>query len=175
MTAETQMHFVKCASEGACSSSAEGASRQHQSVASDVRASWNDDAVPLPRATDYGLPEGTTVVVVVPSDGLTLYRLVDSDVPTVRDFEERRTRAQAERDGIPELFRLSVSHWLRHDQAAAHSIRRRFHVAELRLEPGTLVRLALTEDHGEGHVDVWANPQQLLDRVTNVVQGFRGA
>jgi hypothetical protein len=57
----------------------------------------------------------------------------------------------------------------------SHSIRRRFHVAEVRLEPGTLVRVALTEDHGEGHVDVWASPQQLLDAVTGVVQGFRRA
>ena len=66
-----------------------------------------------------------------------------------RDFEERRTRAQAERDGIPELFRLGVSHWLRHDQAASHSICRRF--------------------------DVWASPQELLNAVVSVVEGFRRA
>src|SRR5438874_11159277 len=86
--------------------------------------------VPLPRPADHDLPKGTTLVAIVPPEGLTLYRLVDAEVPTSRDFEERRTRAQAERDGIPEVFRLSVSHWLRHEQAAHHSIRRRFHVAE---------------------------------------------
>jgi len=100
---------------------------------------------------------------------------VDGESPTIRDFEERRTRPQAERDGIPELFRLSVSHWLRYEQAAAHSIRRRFLVAEVRLEPGGLVRVALSEEHGEGHVDVWAAPQTLLQAVASVVEGFRRA
>jgi len=70
-------------------------------------------------------------------------------------------------------FRLSVSHWLRYEQAAAHSIRRRFYVAEVELAPRGLVRVALTEEHGEGHVDVWAGPQALLDAVRSVVQGFR--
>jgi len=131
--------------------------------------------VPLPRPQDHDLPFDATIAVGVPDDALTLYRLVDAATPTARDFEERRTRAQAERDGIPELFRLSVSHWLRHDQAASHSIRRRFHVAELRLEPGGLARVALTEEHGEGHVDVWASPQELLNAVVSVVEGFRRA
>jgi hypothetical protein len=31
----------------------------------------------------------------------------------------------------------------------------------------------LTEDHGEGHVDVWAAPQTLLEAVTSAVEGFR--
>ncbi|MGH3115397.1 MAG: hypothetical protein ACRDOP_18205 [Gaiellaceae bacterium] len=131
--------------------------------------------MPLPRASDHGLPGGATIAVPVPTEGLTLYRLVDGESPTARDFEERRTRPQAERDGIPELFRLSVSHWLRYEQAAAHSIRRRFHVAELRLDAQRLVRVALTEEHGQGHVDVWASPQALLDAVASVVEGFRRA
>jgi hypothetical protein len=131
--------------------------------------------MPLPRVSDHGLPVDATIAVPVPMGGLTLYRLVDGEPPTAGDFEERRTRPQAERDGIPELFRLSVSHWLRYEQAAAHSIRRRFHVAELRLEPHRLVRVALTEEHGEGHVDVWAAPQTLLEAVASVVEGFRRA
>lgn len=102
-------------------------------------------AVALPRPVEHGLTGEATIVGPVPADGLTLYRLVDGESPSVRDFEERRTRPQAERDGIPELFRLSVSHWLQHAQAAAHSIRRRYYVAELRLETGTLARVALTE------------------------------
>lgn len=82
--------------------------------------------VSLPKPDAHGLPETTIIAVPVPDDGLMLYRLVDDETPTLRDFEERRTRPQAERDGIPELFRLSVSHWLRYEQAAGHSIRRRF-------------------------------------------------
>jgi hypothetical protein len=127
----------------------------------------------LPKPAAHGLPETTTIAVPVPDDGLRLYRLVDGEAPSLRDFEERRTRPQAERDGIPELFRLSVSHWLRYEQAAAHSIRRRFHVAALELAPHELVRVALTEEHGEGHVDVWASPDVLLAAVASTVQGFR--
>ena len=67
--------------------------------------------MPLLRASDHGLPDDATIAVPVPPEGLTLYRLVNGEAATVRDFEERRTRPQAERDGIPELFRLSVSHW----------------------------------------------------------------
>jgi hypothetical protein len=129
----------------------------------------------LPRPAEYGLSGEATIAVPVPVEGLTLYRLVDGETPAAGDFEERRTRPQAERDGIPELFRLSVSHWLRYKQAAAHSIRRRFYVAELRLGPNPLVRVAQTEDHGEGHVDVWAAPQLLLEAVASVVEGFRRA
>ena len=129
--------------------------------------------MPLPKAAEHDLPDGATIAVPVPDDGLRLYRLVDGEEPTLRDFEERRTRPQAERDGIPELFRLSVSHWLRYEQAAAHSIRRRFHVAELELAPHPLIRVALTEEHGEGHVDAWAPPEALLAAVASTVQGFR--
>src|SRR2546425_1034308 len=127
----------------------------------------------LPKPDAHGLPATTTIAVPVPHGGLKLYRLVDGEAPTPRDFDERRTRPQAERDGVPELFRHSVSHWLRYEQAAAHSIRRRFHVAELDLAPHDLVRVALTEEHGEGHVDVWASPDVLLAAVATTVQGFR--
>ncbi len=127
----------------------------------------------LPKPDEHGLPEAATIVVPVPDDGLRLYRLVDGEEPTLRDFEERRTRPQAERDGIPELFRFSLSHWLRYEQAAAHSIRRRFHIVEVELSPHGLVRVALTEEHGEGHVDVWAAPEVLLTAVASTVQGFR--
>ena len=127
----------------------------------------------LPRPADHNLPDGTTIVVPVPVDGLVLFRLLEREMPTLRDFEERRTRGQAERDGIPELFRLSVSHWLSHDRAATWSRRRRFFIARLELGPGSLTRVALTEDHGEGHVDVWAHPRELFDAVVDVVSGVR--
>ena len=127
----------------------------------------------LPKPDAHGLPETATIAVPVPDDGLRLYRLVDGEVPASRDFEERRTRPQAQRDAIPELFRLSVSHWLRYEQASAHSVRRRFHIAELELTSHALIRVALTEEHGEGHVDVWAPPEVLLAAVVSTVEGFR--
>jgi hypothetical protein len=129
--------------------------------------------VPLPNPTDYGVVADATIVVPVPLEGLVLFRLLEGETPTLKDFEERRTRGQAERDGIPELFRLSVSHWLSQDRAATWSRRRRFFVARLELRPGTLTRVALTESHGEGHVDVWAHPQELLDAVAGVETGVR--
>jgi hypothetical protein len=129
--------------------------------------------VPLPNPADYGVVAEATIVVPVPAEGLDLFRLLEGETPTVRDFEERRTRGQAERDGIPELFRLSVSHWLSQDRAATWSRRRRFFIARLELHPGSLTRVALTEDHGEGHLDVWAHPQELLDAVADVVSGVR--
>jgi hypothetical protein len=127
----------------------------------------------LPRPSAHGLVDDATIAVPVPEDGLTLFRLIEGEVATVRDFEERLTRAQAERDAIPELFRLCVSHWLDHDRAAAQSRRRRFYVARLELPAGGLTRVALTEQHGRGHVDVWAHPQMLLDAVAEVVPGRR--
>jgi hypothetical protein len=54
-----------------------------------IGVSWNDDPVALPRPDEHDLAEGTTLVAVVPAEGLTLYRLVDSELPTARDFEER--------------------------------------------------------------------------------------
>jgi hypothetical protein len=41
------------------------------------------------------------------------------------------------------------------------------------LAPHALIRVALTEEHGEGHVDVWAPPEALLAAVVSTVQGFR--
>lgn len=129
--------------------------------------------MPLPTPPEYGLPDDATVVVPIPPAGLTLYRLIETEPPALKDFEERRTRPQAERDGIPELFRLSVSHWLTHERAGRQSRRRRFYVARLELRPGSLTRVALTEAFGEGHVDVWAHPQHLLDAVVEVVGPHR--
>jgi hypothetical protein len=129
--------------------------------------------MPLPSPSAHDLPAHATIAVPIPADGLTLFRLIEAERPVVRDFEERRTRPQAERDGIPELFRLCVSHWLTYERAAAQSRRRPFHVARLELEPGGLTRVALTEQFGRGHVDVWAHPQHLLDAVADVVSDRR--
>lgn len=74
---------------------------------------------------------------------------------------------------MPELFRGSVSHWLEHGQAAERSRRRTFFLARVHLAPDQLVRVALTDQFGRGHVDVWAHPQRLVDAVVEVVQGTR--
>ncbi len=129
----------------------------------------------LPTPGGHDLPDDATIAVPVPPAGLTLYRLVEGEVPRLRDFEPALTRAQAERQGVPELFRASISHWLEHSQAGEQSRSRAFFVAQLRLAPGALVRAALTEQFGPGHVDVWAHPQRLLDAVAEVVRDRRRA
>ena len=53
----------------------------------------------LPKPAEHGLSETATIAVPVPDEGLKLYRLVDSEAPTLQDFEERRTRPQANGTG----------------------------------------------------------------------------
>jgi hypothetical protein len=71
---------------------------------------------------------------------------------------------------VAELFRGSVSHWLDRGQAVEASERRTCFVARLELPPESLIRVALIEQWGEGHVDVWAHPQDLLSAVADVVR-----
>lgn len=123
----------------------------------------------LPSPGAYGLPESATIAVPVPADGLMLHRLLEHETPSEGDFEPKLSRNQAKLRGVPELFRGSISHWLEHDQALRASERSRCFVARLELSSGSLLRLALTEEWGSGHVDVWAHPQELLAAVADVV------
>ena len=127
------------------------------------------DDSPLPQPDHLGLPAGSLAVVPVPESGLTLFRLLEGETPREKDFEPRLSRNQARIRNVPELFRMSLSHWLTEDQALAHSQRRRTAIAELRVLPGGLTLVALTEEFDEGHVDVWGHPRDLLDAVARVV------
>jgi hypothetical protein len=110
------------------------------------------------------------IAVPVPDSGLKLHRLLEHQAPGRHDFEPRTSRTQARIRGLPELFRGGLSHWLEHDQAVAASERRTCFVAQLDLEAGTSIRVALTEEWGRGHVDVWAHPDELLPSIVNVVR-----
>jgi hypothetical protein len=123
----------------------------------------------LPSPDAHGLPVTATIAVPVPPGGLTLHRLLEHEAPSDRDFEPRLSRNQAKLRGVPELFRGSISHWLEHDQAVTASERSSCFVARLELPAGALLRVALTEEWGSGHVDVWAHPQELLAAVGEVV------
>lgn len=131
----------------------------------------------LARPEDFGLPPTSVVVVTVPDEGLTLYRLLRGPEPRREDFEPSFTRPQGQLRGIPEVFRVSVSHWLRADQAAAWSTESVYRLARVELRPDPLVRVALTERAGDGvrlgHVDVWAYPNALLQAVVDVSEGRR--
>lgn len=126
--------------------------------------------MPLPRPTDHGLSGEATLAVPVPAEGLTLHRLLEHETARERDFEPTLSRSQAKLRSVPELFRGSISHWLAQKQAVEASERRTCFVARLELPAASLIRVALTEQWGEGHVDVWAHPQDLLNAVADVVR-----
>ena len=65
---------------------------------------------------------------------------------------------------------MSLSHWLEPNRALAASTRRVSFVARVELEASPLARVALTEQKGPGHVDVWANPHALLRATSDVVR-----
>lgn len=131
----------------------------------------------LPSPEAHGLPTNAAIVVPVPVEGLTLYRLLRGADPRPEDFEPTFTRPQAQIRGIPELFRSSVSHWLSPEQAAAWSTQQIYRVARLGLRPDPLIRVALTEraggDERIGHVDVWAYPRALLEAIVDVREDRR--
>lgn len=128
---------------------------------------------PLPSPAEHGLPTSATIAVPVPADGLTLYRLLEHETPSEHDFEPKLSRTQAKLRGVPELFRGSISHWLQRDQAIVASERTTCFIAQLNLAAGNLLRVALTEDWGVGHVDVWGHPRELFDSVAGVVRERR--
>ena len=112
----------------------------------------------------------------MPAAGLTLHRLLEHEAPSARDFEPSLSRNQAKRARIPELFRGSISHWLEHRHALAISERRTSFVARVELgDAGSLIRVALTEEKGPGHVDVWGHPNDLLAAVAGVIRDVRRA
>jgi hypothetical protein len=127
----------------------------------------------LPKPAEHGLRKTATIAVPVPSSGFTLYRLLEHERPSERDFEPKLSRNQAKLRGLPELFRGSISHWLERDQAIDASDRSTCFVARLDLSEGNLIRVALTEEWGRGHVDVWAHPQELFAAVVEVVRQRR--
>ena len=110
------------------------------------------------------------IAVPLPPRGLTVYRLLNTEEPGIDDFEPTWTRPQAQLRGLPELFRSGLSHWLDLALAARQSGRREAWVARLQLEPHPLTRVALTEQFGAGHVDVWGYPRDLLRAVVDVVR-----
>lgn len=121
-------------------------------------------ALPDPR----GLVLPTGAFVVVPATGLDLWRLLRESAPTANDFEERVTRAHAERIGLPEIFRTSVSHFEQRPQAVIQSRRGRGYVARLHLTADPHTRVALTPFEHDGHVDVWSFPHIPLAAIRDV-------
>lgn len=68
----------------------------------------------LPTPGPLGLPQDA--VIAVAAQGLTVYRLVRSDAPTLRDFQPPSPE-RAARLGWPEILRAGLSHFLDPEQA----------------------------------------------------------
>lgn len=112
----------------------------------------------LPTPGQLGLPRAA--VIAVPADGLTVYRLVRGDPPTLRDFQLPSPELAA-RLGWPELLRVGLSHFLRPEQA--ERVRRSpvSRIAAVDLTEGVGIYVART-GRTPGHVTVWARPEALL-------------
>ena len=118
----------------------------------------------LPTPSELGLPP--EAVIAVPAGGLTVYRLVRSDPPTIRDFQPPSPNL-ADRRGWPELHRAGLSHFLRLEQTELVRRSPVSLVATVRLVAGSGIYLARTA-RTPGHVTVWARPEALL-RAARVV------
>lgn len=118
----------------------------------------------LPTPGPLGLPP--RAVIAVPAEGLTLYRLVRSDPPTLLDFQPPSPE-RAARLGWPELLRAGLSHFVRPEQA--DRVRRSpvSQVARLELASNRGIYVART-GRTQGHVTVWARPDVLLESVRAV-------
>jgi hypothetical protein len=99
--------------------------------------------------------------MAVPADGLTLYRLVRSDPPTLRDFLPPSPELAARR-GWPELLRAGLSRFLRPEQAERVRRQRVSRIVSVDLERGRGIYIART-GRTPGHVTVWAQPAVLLE------------
>jgi len=113
----------------------------------------------LPTPVPLGLPR--EAVVAVAADGLTLYRLVRSDPPTLRDFLPPSPELAAQRRW-PELLRAGLSHFLTPEQAERVRRHRVSRIARVDLEGSRGTYVART-GRTPGHVTVWAQAAVLLE------------
>lgn len=120
----------------------------------------------LPDPTELGLaPFPDCVVAVrVPTDGLTVFRLVRT-VPATEDDFVSRTAALAVA-GQPMLLGCAISVFLTADSAERVRRRPSSRIAQLQLTPDPLVHLARTgRPVGGDHVTVWGPRKRLLRAV----------
>jgi hypothetical protein len=113
----------------------------------------------LPTPGPLGLPRET--VVAVPADGLSVYRLVRSDPPTLQDFLPPSPELAAQRRW-PELLRVGLSHFLPPEQAEQLRRHRVSRIARIDLDRGRGIYVART-GRTPGHVTVWAQAAVLLE------------
>ncbi len=97
-------------------------------------------------------------------------RLETHDEPGLERLREPLQR----RNGRTVLARLdSRDRGVARAHALGELVLREPELRSLELATGSLLRVAMTEQLGKGHVDVWAHPQELLGAVVDVVRERR--
>jgi hypothetical protein len=89
--------------------------------------------------------------------GIVLHRLIRGDTADETDFAPIR-QSRAEKQGIAELERTGLSHYLTVEQAREGMWRPDQTVGRYVIGPHPRVFIARTERDNPGHVDVWLPP-----------------
>jgi hypothetical protein len=113
-----------------------------------------------------GLPPDA--VIAVPSEGLTLYRLVASTSPRRSDFKVM-SPGRAEKRQVAELLRMGLSHYLKPQQADAVRTKPGSRIARVVLERNPRVYVARTGKNLPGHVEVWL-PDDLVEALLRTAE-----
>jgi hypothetical protein len=107
----------------------------------------------------WALPVETAIAV--PSRGWSLFRLVKNDPPEASDFRPV-SASYAERQGLPEILRLGLSHFQTPDQARTWMWSDEQLVARVRIPNNARIYVARTDHDRPGHIEVWC-PADLMD------------
>jgi hypothetical protein len=117
----------------------------------------------------FGLLDGA--IIAVPSEGITLFRLVLNDPPDRSDFEPL-SRLYAEKRGVSELDRTGLSLFATVDQAEAIRWKDGQRIASITVEPSARIHLARTDEARPGHHQAWV-PTDLLQRLLETAEVVR--
>ena len=114
----------------------------------------------------YGLHPESVIAVPLDED-LLVHRLVRNDPPDESDFAEIRP-LRAEKQGIPELARTGLSHFLTVEQASEIRWRADQRIGRFVVERNERVYIARTERLSPGHLDIWM-PRDVIDVVLGTI------
>jgi hypothetical protein len=116
----------------------------------------------------YGLDPESAIAVPLEME-LTLYRLVVNDPPNQDDFAEI-PRGRAEKQGVEEIYRTGLSHFLTVEQATQGKWKDSQMIARVPLKPNKRIHVARTDRHRPGHVDVWLPADVLEDMLLGAIE-----
>jgi hypothetical protein len=115
----------------------------------------------------YGLEPGSIIAVRLDL-GITVHRLIRGDAADESDFVPIR-QSRAEKQGIPELERTGLSHFMTIEQAREGMWRSDQTVGRFSIGPHPRVFLARTDRHNPGHLDIWM-PADVIEQVLGAIE-----